>query len=168
MKLKGKVALVTAAGRGIGRTTVLTLAREGADIILNSFSEESTASVAGEVRASDRTALPLPGNILNAEGVAQVVEKGIETFGRIDILVNNMGGRPPEKRTPEGPLGEVVAWWDDFYEGTLKAPVLMSEAVAPHLMEQKSGKIVNLGSIAGRFTPPVPMMESIVMPGTAP
>ena len=164
MKLEGKVALVTASGRGIGRTTALTLAREGADVILNSFNPESTAAVAAEVEASGRKALPLPGNILEAEVVAQVVEKGIEAFGRIDILVNNMGGRPPEKRTSEGALGEVVAWWDDFYEGTLKAPVLMSETVAPHLMKQKSGKIVNLGSIAGRFTPPVAMMESIVMP----
>ena len=164
MKLEGKVALVTASGRGIGRTTALTLAREGADIIVNSFSRETTTAVAAEIGTSGRKALPLPGDILDAEVVAQVVEKGIDAFGRIDILVNNMGGRPREKRAPEGPLGEVVAWWDDFYEGTLKAPVLMSEAVAPLLMEQKSGKIVNLGSIAGRFTPPVPMMESIVMP----
>ena len=164
MKLEGKVALVTASGRGIGRTTALTLAREGADVILNSFSHESAAAVAAAVEASGRKALPLPGDILEAEVVAQVVEKGIETFGRIDILVNNVGGRPREKRTPEGALGEVVAFWDDFHEGTLKGPVLMSEAVAPHLMAQKSGKIVNLGSIAGRFTPPVPMMESIVRP----
>lgn len=165
MKLDGKVALVTASGRGIGRTTALTLAREGADVIVNSFSEESTARTSGEVEAIGRRALPLVGDILKADVVSEIVEKAIETFGRIDIVVNNIGGRPPKKRVPGGsPLGDVEAFWDDFYEGTLRAPVLMSEAVAPHMMQQKSGKIVFLGSIAGRFTPPVPMMESTVMP----
>ena len=137
MKLDGKVALVTASGRGIGRTTALTLAREGADVIVNSFSEESTARTSGEVEAIGRRALPLVGDILKADVVSEIVEKAIETFGRIDIVVNNIGGRPPEKRVPGGsPLGDVEAFWDDFYEGTLRAPVLMSEAVAPHMMQQ--------------------------------
>ena len=153
MKLEGKVAIVTAAGRGIGRGIALCLAGEGADVVVNSFHEETTAKVAAEVKATGHRTLAIPGDITKADKVAQVIQDTIDTFGRIDILVNNVGGGPMTPReTVSGPLGQVEAEWDGMYEQNLKAPVLMCRAVAPHLIEQKSGKIVNISSVAGRDT----------------
>jgi len=153
MKLQGKVAIVTAAGRGIGRGIALCLAREGADMVVNSYQEQTTAAVAAEIEALGRRVLALPGDATKAEVVERVVSQAIDTFGGIDILVSNVGGGPAVPREPgSGPLGSVEAEWDGMYEQNLKAPVLMCRAVAPHFMERQSGKIVTISSVAGRDT----------------
>ena len=92
MKLEGKVAIVTAAGRGIGRGITLCLAEEGADIVINSYSEETTARTASDVRLLGRRVLAIAGDITEADTISQVIHDTIDTFGRIDILVNNVGG----------------------------------------------------------------------------
>ena len=151
MKLEGKIAIVTAAGRGIGKAIALCLAEEGADVVANSFHEETTAKVTGEIKALGRRALAIPGDITKADMVLQVVEDTINEFGRVDIVVNNIGSRPMTSEPPgSGPLGRIEASWDAMYEQNLKATVLMCETVAPHLMEQKGGKIINISSIGGR------------------
>ena len=153
MKLEGKVAIVTATGRGIGRGIALCLAEEGADVVVNSFHEESTAKVAAEIEALGRRALAITGDITKAEKIVQMVQSTIDTFGKIDIVVNNVGGGSMTPREAGSDLlGRVEAEWDGMYEENLKAPVLMCRAVAPHFMEQKSGKIVNISSVAGRDT----------------
>ena len=153
MKLEGKVAIVTASGRGIGRGIAVCLAREGADVAVNSYQEQTTAAVAAEIETLGRRALALPGDITRVEVIERVVSQAIEVFGRIDILVSNVGGGPPVPREPgSGPLARVEAEWDGMYEQNLRAPVLMCRAVAPHFMEQKSGKIVTISSVAGRDT----------------
>ena len=153
MKLEGKVAVVTAAGRGIGRAIALCLAREGADLAVNSYQEETTAAVVAEIKGMDRRVLALPGDITRVEVVERVINSTVAAFGRIDILVNNVGGGPPVPKEPDsGSLGRVVAEWDGMYEQNLRAPVLMCRAIAPHFMAQKSGKIVNISSVSGRDT----------------
>ena len=150
MKLTNKVAIVTAAGRGIGRSIALCLAEEGADVVVNSYSEDSTVRTAGEVQALGRSALAMPCDITKPDTITQVVQETLNTFGKIDILVNNVGAGPKKwKTTDAGSLSRWIDLWDNMYEQNLKAPVLMCEAVVPHLMEQKSGKIVNISSIAG-------------------
>ena len=152
MKLEGKVAIVTAGGRGIGRGIALALAKEGADVVVNSFHEETSTKVAAEIKALGRRALAIVGDITRADEITELVQKAIDTFGKIDILVNNVGGGPMvPKEAGSGPLGQVEASFDGSYEQNLKAPVLMSKAVEPHFVKQKSGKIVNISSIAGRY-----------------
>jgi NAD(P)-dependent dehydrogenase (short-subunit alcohol dehydrogenase family) len=151
MKLKGKTAIITASGRGIGREVALTLAEEGAQVALNSFSEENTSAVVDEIKQKGGEAIGVAGDITQASLVTQMVSKAIEAFGRIDFLVNNAGGVTMQGgRDMSAPLAGVEALWDGTYGLSLKAPVLMCEAVAPHFKEQKSGKIVNMASIAGR------------------
>ena len=151
MRLDNKIAIVTAAGRGIGRAIALCLAEEGANLVVNSYQKETTAAVADAIKAMGRQVLAVPGDITKSETVGQVIEETLATFGRIDILVNNVGGGPPSPRGSDGsPLGRVEAEWDGMYEQNLKAPVMMCQAVAPHLIDQKSGKIVTVASVAGR------------------
>ena len=163
MKLKNRVAIVTAAGRGIGRSIAVCLAEEGADVVVNSYSEDTTTRTAGEVQALGRKALAMPCDITKPDMITQVVQETLKAFGKIDILVNNVGSGPKTwKTTDAGPLAKSIDLWDNIYEQNLKAPVLMCEAVVPHLMEQKSGKIVNISSIAGRVALPLKLQERIV------
>ena len=163
MKLKNRVAIVTAAGRGIGRSIAVCLAEEGADVVVNSYSEDTTTRTAGEVQALGRKALAMPCDITKPDMITQVVQETLKAFGKIDILVNNVGAGPKTwKTTDAGPLAKSIDLWDNLYEQNLKAPVLMCEAVVPHLMEQKSGKIVNISSIAGRVALPLKLQERIV------
>jgi len=161
MKLEKKVAIVTAAGRGIGRGIALCLAEAGANVVVNSFQNETTTKVAAEVESKGRQALPLSGDITQIDTIGRVIDRTMETFGRIDIVVNNVGGGPPnpDGGRPPSPgesdnslLGRLEAEWDGMYQQNLKAPVMMCQAVAPHLIDQKSGKIVNIASVAGRNT----------------
>ena len=163
MKLKNRVAIVTAAGRGIGRSIAVCLAEEGADVVVNSYSEDTATRTAGEVQALGCKALAMPCDITKPDMVTQVVQETLKAFGKIDILVNNVGAGPKTwKTTDTGPLAKSIDLWDNMYEQNLKAPVLMCEAVIPHLMEQKSGKIVNISSIAGRVALPLKLQERIV------
>jgi len=152
MKLEGKVAIVTAGGRGIGRAIAMGLAKEGADVAVNSFHEETSAKVTEDIRALGRKALAILGDVTKIDKILEVVQKTIDTFGKIDILVNNVGGA---KMTPTEAgsdfLAKVEAEWDGTYEQNIKASVLMCKAVEPHFIKQKSGKIVNISSIAGRY-----------------
>lgn len=153
MKLEDKVAIVTAAGRGIGRAIALCLAEEGANVVVNSFHEETTAKVAAEVEALSRKALAIAGDVTEADVINRVVQDTLKTFGKIDILVSNVGGGPITRReSGDSLLGQLEAEWDGMYKQNLKAPVMMCQTVAPHFIEQKSGKILTIASAAGRNT----------------
>ena len=165
MKLEGKVALVTAAGRGIGRGIALTLAEAGADLVVNSYSENTTADTAAAVRALGRDVLAVAGDITQPEQIAALVQQGHARFGRIDILVNNVGGGPKTAAPPsDGPLGPAAAIWDALYSQNLRPAVLMSEAVLPQMVAQRSGKIVNISSIAGKTSLSDKMLAMLVHP----
>ena len=165
MKLDGKVAIVTAAGRGIGRGIALCLAEAGADIVVNSYSEENTAATAEAVRNLGRRALTVVGDITRPDKMLELVESAIATYGHIDILVNNVGAGPKSMADPEpGPLGPIGALWDALYQQNLRPAVMMTEAVTPHLIAQKSGKIINISSIAGRTSLSDKMLAAFVHP----
>ncbi len=165
MSLQGKTAIVTAAGRGIGKGIALALARAGANVVVNSWGADTTAATAAEVEAAGAKALAFPGDITSAEVMLATVDAALQQFGRVDILVNNVGAGPKEAITPEGgPLGGVAALWDALYGQNLKPAVLMTEAVLPHFKAQRSGKIVNISSIAGRASLSDRMLETFVHP----
>lgn len=165
LQLEGKTALVSAAGRGIGCGIALALAEAGANLIVNSYAEETTAGTAGAVRALGREALAFPGDITDPAIIIDCVDAGLKRFGRIDILINNVGAAPKSAIEPDaGPLAGPAAIWDALYAQNLKPVALMCEALIPHLKRQGGGKIINLSSIAGRASLSAKMLDHFVHP----
>jgi NAD(P)-dependent dehydrogenase (short-subunit alcohol dehydrogenase family) len=151
MKLEEKVSLVSACGRGIGKEVALMLAREGSNLVVNSYSEENTQSLVQEIEEIGVKVLGVPGDVTRADVILEMVTGAMDTFGHIDVLVNNVGGVTMQNRDDkDNPLSHVEALWDGTYNMSLKAPALMCEAVMPHMIEKLSGKIINMSSIAGR------------------
>jgi NAD(P)-dependent dehydrogenase (short-subunit alcohol dehydrogenase family) len=163
--LVDKVAIVTAAGRGIGRGIALALAGAGARVLVNSWARETTDATVAAIRDAGGEALAHPGDITHPDVMLAAVAAAQDAFGRLDILVNNVGAAPKEARAPEpGPLGAVAGLWDALYAQNLKPAVLMTEAVLTVMKAQRSGKIVNISSIAGRASLSDRMLETFVHP----
>ncbi len=165
MKLENRTAIVTAAGRGIGRGIAVALAKEGANLVINSYSAETTSGTKRLVEACGSRVVSLEGDITDPDKMIELRELALAEFGQIDILVNNVGAGP--KTAPEMPeheLGMAAGLWDALYAQNLKPVVLMSEAVIPHMRERKYGKIVVLGSIAGRASLKDKMLSYFVHP----
>jgi meso-butanediol dehydrogenase/(S,S)-butanediol dehydrogenase/diacetyl reductase len=150
MKLEGKVAFVTGGGAGIGRGIARCLAEQGADVVVIDVNAATASDVAGMVRGLHRKSMAIVANATDAAQVRHAVDQGLAGFGRIDILVNNVGGESRfyyEK--PDHTYSEEEEW-DDTIRLNLKATMIMSRAVAPLLIAQRAGKILNIASIAGR------------------
>lgn len=163
--LAGRVAIVSAAGRGIGQGIALALARAGAAVLVNSWGRETTAATVAAIEAAGGTAYGFPGDITDPAVMLAAVDAAVERFGRVDILVNNVGAAPKTSAAPDsGPLGPTAAIWDALYGQNLKPVVLMTEAVLPRFKAQGSGKIVNITSIAGRNSLSDRMLETFVHP----
>ena len=151
MKLKGKVAIVTGGGQGIGEGIVQCLAEEGADIAIIDINADTATKVAADVKSMGRKSLAVEADLTDNNRVEKAVRDTLDFFGKIDILVNNAGGYPMD--TLEGATGLRIIdrtgeEWDRLYELNLKTQVLMCRAAVPHMMKQKSGKIVNISSIS--------------------
>ncbi len=141
--LKGKVALVTGAAKGIGKAISLLYADKGADLILLDISDELPAA-AKEIEAKGRRALALKTDLTKKADLEKAVAEAVKAFGRIDILVNNAGVvflDDAENLSEE--------FWDLTLSINLKTPFLLSQIVARQMIKQKFGKIVNMASQAG-------------------
>ncbi len=155
MKLEGKVALITGAGAGIGEAIALLFAEEGADIAVNDIDLPSAEKTAAAVKKTGRRAIAVKADVANEDEVDAMVERVIAEMGGVDILVNNAGigdvhGPLLEVQTPEK--------WDWVVGVILRGTYLCSRRVGRWMAEQKSGKIVNISSVAG--TKGVPTMDS--------
>jgi NAD(P)-dependent dehydrogenase (short-subunit alcohol dehydrogenase family) len=150
MKLAGKVAIVTGGGVGIGQGIVRCLAEEGADLAIIDINSETAKKAADEVNGIGRKSLAVVADATDGKQVDQAVQKVIDTFGKIDILVNNVGGESRFYREVAGRPYLEEQEWDNTVELNLKSTMLMSRVVMPHLIKQQSGKIVNISSIGGR------------------
>ena len=163
--LEGKVALVTGSGRGLGRAYALRLAKLGADVVINDvnlkaaeeFKEQLTApTVMDEVRNLGRRSIGIQADVCKKAAVDEMFKKILDEFGRIDILINNAGGRlTPPGRAQRSRLSE--AWADSVPEDELRytielnliGTILCCQAAAVSMKQQKSGNIINVGSVAG-------------------
>jgi len=152
-RLEGKVAIVTGAGSGIGRGIALAFAREGAKVVVNDEHGDEATAVADEIRAQGKEALAVEADVSRNDQVEEMVRKTLEAFGRIDVLVNNAGVGGEHVGSPLSDLTEED--WDRTYEVNLKAHFLTCRAIMPHMIEQKSGKIINISSIAGKTGSPI-------------
>jgi 3-oxoacyl-[acyl-carrier protein] reductase len=142
--LDGKVALVTGAGRGIGRAIAETLAGQGADLALCDVQQEWLADTAAAVQAKGRRAAAFAVDVRQADQVDAAVTGAIEALGKLDILVNNAG---ITKDTLLVRMSEED--WDAVLSVNLKGTFLFSKAAARPMMKQRSGAIINIASIIG-------------------
>lgn len=143
-ELEGKVALVTGAGRGIGRAIALTLARYGADVAANDIVKEAAEGTAEEVRKLGRRAIAVPCDITDSKAADEMVSRVVEELGRLDILVNNAG-------ITKDAL--VLRMSDEDFERVLsvnlKGAFYCSRAAAKVMLKKRSGVIVNISSVVG-------------------
>jgi NAD(P)-dependent dehydrogenase (short-subunit alcohol dehydrogenase family) len=150
MRFQGKVALITAAASGIGRATADIIAAEGGTVALVDNNKERLEAAAAAIAAKGGTAYPYNANALDAAQVDGLVTDVAKRFGRIDILMNGVGGSTiiakPNAETDELTLAD----WQAIVDFNLNGTFLFTHAVIPIMKRQKSGKIVNIASIAGR------------------
>ena len=160
--VKGKIALVTGAARGIGRACALALAEAGADLALGLRDEKSDGGLINEIEAMGRKVLPLQMNVQNISEINAAVDRVKKEFGRIDILVNNAGIGPPN------PIEQVTEEDFDYTVSVnLKGTFFVSQAVGKLMVEQKSGRIINLSSQAGFIALPSESVYCMTKAGIA-
>src|SRR4051812_6811142 len=145
-QLANQVAVVTGAGRGIGRAIALKFAAEGANVVCVSRTMENSEKVAAEIRALGRQAWAHAVDVSNAEAVSATSEKILQEAGRVDILVNNAGV------TRDGLLMRMSeADWDTVLDTNLKGAFLFTKAFSRAFLKQRSGSIINVGSVIGHI-----------------
>jgi NAD(P)-dependent dehydrogenase (short-subunit alcohol dehydrogenase family) len=145
--LTGKIVLVTGAARGIGRALALACSEAGADIALGLRDKSTGASLVGEIEAMGRKALPLQLDVTKMDQIDRAVAEIEHSFGRIDVLVNNVGVGP------ENPAEKVSeADFDFTVNANLKGTFFVSQKVARGMISRKGGRIVNMSSQAGSVT----------------
>ncbi|HUL23937.1 MAG TPA: 3-oxoacyl-ACP reductase FabG [Thermodesulfobacteriota bacterium] len=145
MRLEGKKAIVTGAGQGIGRNIALKMAQEGADTVVAEMNPDTGARTAKEVEGLGRRALSISVDVARPEQVQAMVDQVLRAWKRIDILVNNAGFDRPGSllKVKEGD-------WDAVLGVHLKGTLNCIQAVAPHMIENSYGKIVNVSSVWGK------------------
>jgi len=145
VRLKDRKAIVTGAGQGIGRSIALKMAEEGADVVIAEMNPDTGVQTAKEVEALGRKALFISVDVANPKQVQGMVDQVLRAWKKIDILVNNAGFDRPTNllKTKEED-------WDAVLGVHLKGALNCIQAVAPHMIENRYGKIVNLSSVWGK------------------
>lgn len=141
-----RVAVVTGAAQGIGLEIALAFAKKGAHIVLASRSADKLAEAQGAVEALGQEALALPTDLRDEGEIRRLIDRTLERFGRIDVLVNNSGIAGPTK-----PLWDVDAHeWDETFAVNVRGGFLCARAVLPAMMQAQSGAILFIGSMTGK------------------
>jgi len=146
MRLEGKIALVTGSAHGIGKAVALRLAEQGADLVLVDVDAGALAEVVAQVEACGRRVLSSNADVTLGDEVEALVERVLGAFGRVDLLINNVGGSSGPRQieaTQEKDFDEVVRL-------NLKSTFLVTRAIIPSMKRQGSGRIVNVASVAAK------------------
>lgn len=147
--LAGKAAFITGGGGGIGRAAALALAQAGADVAVIDVIPERCAEVVATIEAMGRRALGIPGNVMEVETVERAVAATVDTFGRLDVLVNNAGG------VTWRPFAELAEKnWRRHIDLNLISHLAATSAAIPHLIAAGGGAIINVSSIEGERAAP--------------
>ncbi|MCH8919735.1 MAG: SDR family NAD(P)-dependent oxidoreductase [Chloroflexi bacterium] len=162
--LSGQVAVVTGASRGIGRAIAIEFARAGADVVVSARSSEKAPSkmpgtieeTAREVEAAGGRAIAVPTDVTDESQVQAMAQRTLDEFGRVDILVNNAGVSfpAPFSKTP-------LKRWDLVMNVNLRGPVMCTQAFLPRMLEQGSGRIINISSYLAEVLMPGMMSYSV-------
>jgi 3-oxoacyl-[acyl-carrier protein] reductase len=143
-QLENQIAVVTGAGRGIGRAIALKFAAEGADVVVVSRTQENSEKVAAEIRVLGRKAWAFAADVADSAAVSTAAEKILADCGKVDILVNNAGV------TRDGLLMRMSdADWDTVLNTNLKGAFLFTKAFSRAFAKQRSGRIINISSVIG-------------------
>lgn len=144
MELKDKVAVVTGAGRGIGRAVAFAMAREGASIVLNDIEGEASYEVAREIDKIGPVKTCVA-DVATMKGAERTIQSAVDNFGKLDVLVNNAG---ISRRAYVWEMEEEA--WDEVIRVNLKSVFACTKFAAPVMISQRNGRIINLSSNAGR------------------
>ncbi|MGQ0552319.1 MAG: SDR family NAD(P)-dependent oxidoreductase [Planctomycetota bacterium] len=145
-RLDGQTAVITGAGRGLGRAMAVALAEAGADCVLVARRLGDLEETARSVRAAGRRALVVPGDVTDPAVAPRAVELALAQTGRVDILINNAGVYHMQDIEATS-----LEDWRRVLDVNLIGPFLFAKAVGPHFKRQRSGKVVNLSSVLGRL-----------------
>jgi 3-oxoacyl-[acyl-carrier protein] reductase len=144
--LRGRVALVTGASRGIGRAIAIELAKCGVDVVVNYLQRKADGeAVASDIRAMGRASLCVQADVSIASEVERLVEAGLQQFGKIDIVVNNAGIARVQ------PMDDVTEKdWDEIMSANVKSCFLVTRATVPGMRQRQWGRVINLSSVAAQ------------------
>ncbi len=144
-RLDGQVAIVTGAGRGIGAASAIALAQAGADVLISSRTEDQLQQVAKEIEAAGRKAVIVPADLSDLDAVAGLAQAAKDAFGRVDIVVNNVGGSMPRPFMDTSPrrLIEAFSW-------NVATAHALTRAAVPFMLEGDGGAVVGISSMMGR------------------
>ena len=148
MRLEGKTAIITGAAQGIGKAIAFEFAAEGAGMLVADIQGDKVTKVAAEVEQRGREAVAERVDVTQPDQVESMVQRALDVFGRVDILVNDAGGSGNEGIMPIEDVSEEA--WNAMVDLNLKSVFLCCRAVAPHMRRQGYGRIVNISSSAAR------------------
>jgi len=143
--LHGKVALVTGAGRGIGRAVALMLAQSGCGVILSARTVEQLQAVEREIKHHQGIASAIPADLTDDAAVEKLAAESRRIFGSIDILINNAGWG---KRAPVAKAK--LEDWDQTFRLNLRAPMMLARELLPDMIAKGAGAVINIGSVSGK------------------
>jgi NAD(P)-dependent dehydrogenase (short-subunit alcohol dehydrogenase family) len=144
--LTGRVAIVTGASRGLGRTFARALARAGADLVVTSRDEDRLRGTVDDIAALGRRAVPIALDVRDQASMGRMADAAHAAYGAIDILVNNAGCNIRKKALD-------VTWddWNTVVDTNLRGPFFVAQAVARHMLPRRYGRIINIGSVTSVF-----------------
>lgn len=143
-RIPDRVAVITGAGRGIGAASAVALAEAGADVVLTARHADQLDQVARQVESAGRRALVVPGDAMDLDFLASLPRAAYDEFGRLDVVVNNVGGTIPNALLDTDP-----AYLEEAFHFNVSTAHALTRAAVPHLLEQ-GGSIVNISSVVGR------------------
>jgi 3-oxoacyl-[acyl-carrier protein] reductase len=143
--LDGKVALVTGAGRGIGKAVSCSLAKAGCRVVLAARTREQIEAVQKEILSQGGDALAVPADLTVDEDIQRLVEESQVKWGAVDILINNAGWG---KRAPV--VSASLTDWDQTFRLNLRAPMVLAKALLPSMIVKREGAVINIGSVSGK------------------
>lgn len=145
-ELDGKVAIITGGAGGIGRSTAIRLAAEGASVVVADLDLTGAQAVVDEL---DTEGLAIEFDATDVDSTQQVVTRTVERFGGLDILHNNVGVTARAWSTDSTLLETDIDWWDLTWEVNVRSFVVITKAAIPHMIERGGGSIINMSSMAG-------------------
>jgi 7-alpha-hydroxysteroid dehydrogenase len=145
--VKDRVAVVTGAGRGIGAGSAIALAEAGADVVVSSRTPSQLAAVAAQIEHAGRRALVVPADLNDLDNVAELATQARDKFGRLDIVVNNVGGTIPNTF-----LDTTTEYLEEAFHFNVSTAHALARAAVPLMLEGGGGAIVNISSIMGRVS----------------